>query len=396
MTLLICADPAWAAEVEALARSELPLDAIHTITHYPDAAALGAALERHRSTLCLLDVATDAESAFRVLSDLQSAGTAIPVVALLGPDGSDLVLRCLRQGAADFLLRPLTADQVRAVLERLPACGGGGGAASSARVFCIIPAQGGCGATTVASNLACQLGKLGTAKKVLLADLDPLAGTIAFLWKLKTSYSFVDVLNHGSALDADIWKGVVVPSHGIDVLLAPERPVHAIDQGAGPAEIIRFARQSYDYIVLDAPNAYGEWALQLAHSSDHILLVTTTEQQSIYGARRALAYLDRNRVSRSKIQVAVNRHRTDLGLRREEIEEILAAKVRYVLPNDYDGIHRALVDGKAAAGCSFSKQLAALAAKIGAGDTAEEPEPRPAAKSGGISSLFSLFGRRKG
>lgn len=393
-TLLICADQALAAEVEELARSGLPLGAIHTLTQYPEPSALTAALERHRAALCLLDVASDAESGFRVLSALQGASAAVPVVALLGSEDSQLILRCLRQGAADFLLRPLTADQLQAVLERLPAAGGGS-AVSSSRVFCVMPAKGGCGATTVASNLACQFGKLGTAKRVLLADLDPLTGTIAFLWKLKSSYSFVDVLNHGSALDADIWKGVVIPSHGVDILLAPERPVHAIDQGPGPADIIRFARQSYDYVVLDAASAYGEWSLQLAHSSDQILLVATTEQQAIHGARRALAYLGRNRVSRSKIQIVVNRYRTDIGLDREAIEEALATEVCHVLPSDYEGIQKALVDGKAVGGCAFSRQLALLAAKIVTGDTVDEPGPNPSPKPVGISSLFSLFGRRK-
>lgn len=393
-TLLISADQALAAEVEELARSELPLGAVQTLTQYPEPPALAAALERHRSTLCLLDVATDGKDAFRVLSDLQRSNTALSVVALLAPENSDLILRCLRQGAADFLLRPLTADQLLAVLERLPAAGGNS-AVSSARVFCVMPAKGGCGATTVASNLACQLGKLGNAKKVLLADLDPLTGTIAFLWKLKSSYSFVDVLNHGGALDADIWKGVVIPSHGVDVLLAPERPVHAIDQGPGPADIIRFARQNYDYIVLDTASAYGEWSLQLARSSDQILLIATTEQQSIHGASRALAYLGRNRVSRSKVQVVVNRYRSDVGLSREAIEEALATEVCHVLSSDYEDIQKALVHGKAVCGCIFSRELAALAAKISTRDMVDDPSPHPSTKPGGISSLFSRFGRRK-
>ena len=52
-----------------------------------------------------------------------------------------------------------------------------------------MPAKGACGATTIACNLAFQWKRLG-AKKILLADLDPLTGTLSFLLKIKSIYSF--------------------------------------------------------------------------------------------------------------------------------------------------------------------------------------------------------------
>jgi len=64
-----------------------------------------------------------------------------------------------------------------------------------------MPAKGACGATTVATNLAFQWKRLGK-KRVLLADLDPLGGTVfSFLLKVKCAYSFVDVLHRSSNLD---------------------------------------------------------------------------------------------------------------------------------------------------------------------------------------------------
>ena len=50
-----------------------------------------------------------------------------------------------------------------------------------------MPAKGAAGATTIACNLAYQCKRLG-ASKILLADLDPLTGTVSFVLKLKSTY----------------------------------------------------------------------------------------------------------------------------------------------------------------------------------------------------------------
>src|SRR5260370_887867 len=94
----------------------------------------------------------------------------------------------------------------------------GGGVKEPAKVVAVMPAKGACGATTVACNLAFQWKKL-SGQRVLLADLDPLAGTLSFLLKIKSTYSFLDVLQRAHELDADLWNHMVVPVQGVDVLL---------------------------------------------------------------------------------------------------------------------------------------------------------------------------------
>ena len=94
-------------------------------------------------------------------------------------------------------MRPFTADQVEAALKkvaRLRPATETSAVSDSAKVIAVMPAKGACGATTLACSLAFQFRRLG-AKRVLLADLDLLAGTVSFLLKLKPSYSFMDVLH---------------------------------------------------------------------------------------------------------------------------------------------------------------------------------------------------------
>ena len=59
--------------------------------------------------------------------------------------------------------------------------------------FCGDARQGRLRRQTIACNLAFQWKRRG-AKKVLLADLDPLTGTMSFLLKIKSVFSFLDML----------------------------------------------------------------------------------------------------------------------------------------------------------------------------------------------------------
>ncbi len=194
-------------------------------------------------------------------------------------------------------------------------------------------------------------------------------------------------------LDEEIWKGLVFPINGVDVLLSPEQPVHGIDESHDPGPLVEFARQSYDTVLLDAGGVYGRWSSTLAHQCDELLLVTTNELSSLQATQRSLAYLERARVDRSKVRIVVNRFNRDFGLNRDVIEAALHADVLEVIPSDYESVQKALVDGKPIAPASpVGKSLVSLASAL-SGKEAVEPV---AAKTSGLGSLLgSLFGKSR-
>jgi Flp pilus assembly CpaE family ATPase len=94
------------------------------------------------------------------------------VVVIDKANDPDRILRCLRQGAAEFLYLPFRAEQLRQALARL---GRRAQAAiaqprSGSQVYCLMPGKSGSGATTLACNPAFQLQELNVLK-VLLRDL---------------------------------------------------------------------------------------------------------------------------------------------------------------------------------------------------------------------------------
>jgi len=382
--LLISPDHGLAAELAQLLSRELPGTTLVSLNACPTGGALGELTASPGLRCCFLDVCSGREAAFKFMSEASAQAPGLAVLALLSGNDPDLVLQCLRQGASEFLIRPFSAEQLQAALSKLSRTHPVGPlpSESSARLYCVMPGKGSSGATTVACNLACNLVRPGGGK-VLLADLDPLTGTLAFLLKMKTNYSFLDALSHVASLDADMWKSLVTGWQGLEVLLSPENPVDGITEACDPTPVVRFSRQSYASVVLDTGGAFGDWNLSIARLCDEILLVTTNELPSLHATQRALAYLEANRIEGSKIRLLVNRYRPDLGLAQEQVQTALHNPIFHVLPSDYESIQRALLDGKPALPTGkFGKSMAALTERLAG-------QSRPKKSTSMFSGLFS-------
>lgn len=387
--LLVAPDSGTEQEISPLIHTHLPYSNVIELREYPSKSELSNIIADQAPNLCLLDV-DRRDWALPTLGDLTGLDTKLPIVALHQGNDAEYILKVLRGGATEFLVRPFTSDQFAQVMERIAAQHRSSRGGSTAKVYMVAPAKGACGASTVASSIAFLWQKFGS-KRTLLADLDPYAGTISFQLKLKQNYSFLDAL-HCEALDDEIWKGLIFSTGNVDILFAPEQPVHGIDESHDPGRLVEYARQNYDTVVLDTGGVYGRWCTSLAHHSDDLLLVTTNELSALQATQRSLAYLDRARVERAKIRVVVNRFNRDFGLNEEVIEAALHADVVQVIPSDYDCIQKSLVDGKPVAqSSSVGKSLLNLASRLCGKPVAEAPDSKPAALT---SLIGSLFGRR--
>ncbi len=253
-----------------------------------------------------------------------------------------------------------------------------------------MPAKGACGATTIACNLAFYWKRMG-ANRVLLADLDPLTGTLSFLLKIKSVFSFLDALQRSHELDADLWRAMVTNVNGVDVLLAPELITDNPPELNDPSPILEYARHAYDVIILDAGNVYGDWNLNQARLAQEVLLVTTNELPALQAAQRALSYMDANRVGRWKIRLLVNRYQREVGLSREVIGTALHTEVFEAIPSDYEAVQKALMEGKPVpANTAFGKALTQVVERLGVrggGDTEK--------KGSSLSGLLGLFSKTK-
>ncbi len=394
--IVISPNPEAAGELRPVIASELGGAAVVVLAGYPEPDKLHELPLTSMPTVCFLDAASNRAMALPLLMAMTARPGDLHVVALVGAADPNLILQCLRAGAQEFLTRPYTAEQMRQVVDKLsrlsPSLRGKRG-----QITLVIPAKGACGATTVAANLALHLQRIAEGR-VLLADLDPLTGTVSFLLKLRSPYSFLDALQHADSLDADLWKGMVVPAQGIDVLLPPENPVDSIQGLPSPAAVLDFARRSYDHVVVDVGSIYGEWTVSIARVADQVMIVSTNELSALQAASRGMQYLEDAGITNQKTRLIINRFHPDSGLSKELIEMALHTEVHHVIPSDYTNVQRALLDGRAIPTTTgIGRSLLALAEGL-AGKTVTETETlwKPSASgvlSNSLNSLLKAFSR---
>ena len=353
--LIVCPHPTLGTRLVAALREVIPTPAF-ILNEYPRMGSLAGLADERGVNLCFLDVATNAEHAQVLISEV---APLMPVVALLARNDADLILRCLRRGAGEFLSEPCV-DSLRGVLERL----GRARAAASPRrssgaTWCVVPGKPGCGASTVAVHLAIQARASGG--KVLLVDTDPLAASAAFLLKLKPEFHMGDVLRDWKRMDEDLWNRLILQAGGIDVLAAPEDPVLRFDYGRQAAELVTFWRERYQTVILDLADVRAAADSGLAAQADTILLVTTNELAALQTTRRALQCLDQAVPDRGRLRLLLNRYTPATGLKREDVQKALAVEPFATLCNDYEAIQSSMLEGRPApAGSRFAGSIEAL------------------------------------
>jgi Flp pilus assembly CpaE family ATPase len=350
--LIICPHPAMASQIRA-AMAELGLDYTCWLEQYPQPAAAAGLAAQNQANLCFLDVATHEEQALALISEM---APCMPVVALNPHNDADLILRCLRRGACEFL-SDSSGGQMDGLLERLARLRDPAQRDKPAAVYCVVPGKPGCGASTVAVHLAVELKRSGVSR-VLLVDADYLAASVGFLLKLKADFHLDDAVRDCLRLDEDLWGHLVVPCRGIDVLLAPEQAVAAavLDRPAA-VELVCFWREHYEAVVLDTPGAHGAGAC-LASLSDEVLVVTTNELGALHATKRSLECLEHGGVPSGRPKLLVTRYTPATGLKSEDVKTALRLSPFALLSNDYEVLQNAVLEGQpAAAGSRFARSI---------------------------------------
>ncbi len=385
-------------QIRLLLVQQAPSSQVFQVVSYPEQTQVSPMLSQQPLSLILLDCSSAPEKALALVAEVERINPDLPVLALLEREAPDLILRCLRGGAVDFLAAPFDAAHVESVFRRLaqsrPHLASG---ITGARLIVTVPARGGCGATSVGMNLAFHK-KHFAAKPMAFLDLDPLTGSVAFLLKVRAQYTFLDAVVRGATLDHDVWRSLVQTVRGVDLLLAPDDLTEASYQLEDPVPILNFARGQYGYVVADVASPYSAWALRALLSADDIVLVTTPDPAGRWSSERALQHLSACGARHDRIRLVLNQCTKKSEEEARRWAETVGVPVASAIPNDTDALRQAMLEARPISpGADFGKGIATLAAAITGASGNAEPPAEKATKSAAPSpfgSLLGLFGRK--
>jgi pilus assembly protein CpaE len=202
------------------------------------------------------------------------------------------------------------------------------------RVVTVFATKGGCGKTTMSTNLAAALAADGR-RTVCLVDLDLSFGDVAIAMQLFPTRSIVDAVAMRDTLDEAGVRSLLTPhSPGLDTLLAP------VDTGdaekiptALVSEVLRVLRRSYDFVVVDTPPDFKDSVLAALDVSDVYVLLTTLDVPSLKNLRVTLDMLDLLGYPREHWQVVLNRSDSKVGLNIADVEKTLKVPIAAQVPS---------------------------------------------------------------
>jgi pilus assembly protein CpaE len=212
-----------------------------------------------------------------------------------------------------------------------------GGAELDARVITVFAAKGGCGKTTLASNIAVALAA-GGARRVGLVDLDLAFGDVAIILQLVPERSIADAVGLGDQLDETSVRAMLTPyAPGLDTLLAPAGPAEAerITQGL-VADVLRIARGMFDFLVVDTPPQFTDHVLTALDASHIHVLLTTPDIPALKNLRIALDTFDLLDLPKESRLVVLNRSDAKVGLTPSDIERAIHAPISAHVPSSRD------------------------------------------------------------
>jgi Flp pilus assembly CpaE family ATPase len=204
-------------------------------------------------------------------------------------------------------------------------------------VVTVFAAKGGCGKTTLATNIAVALAA-GGARRVCLIDLDLAFGDVAIMLQLIPERSITDAVGMGEQLDETAIRTMLTPyAPGLDTLLAPAGPAEAerVTQGL-VADVMRLARGMFDFLVVDTPPQFTDHVLAALDASHIHVLLTTPDIPALKNLRITLDTFDMLDLPKASRLVVLNRSDAKVGLTPADIERVIRVPISSHVPSSRD------------------------------------------------------------
>lgn len=240
--------------------------------------------------------------------------------------------------AAELLAATRRSEQVSvAYAAAAPVAEGVAGVGSQSpkkgKMVLVFSAKGGCGKTTVSTNLAEALATDPT-KTVCLVDFDLQFGDVAVALQIDPTKTISDAIRMQHSLDVQGIRSLVTQHKpNLHVLLAPLDPsdVEFITPDLAQ-NILRGLKDSYDYVVVDAPPAFTEVILRAFDLADQYLLLTTLDTPSLKNLKVTLGTLQALGMPRNKWKVVVNRSTAKAGVTVLDVQNATGFEVAAAIP----------------------------------------------------------------
>jgi len=319
---------------------------VHTCATFPVAASDSVMRRVQAATpeVLLVDIPSDNPlPAMRAIELLHQELPDSAVFAIGSLNQPQTIVSAMRSGAREFIERPTTTTDLLEAFVRLTTAqrrvqkeGPRG------KIFTVVNAKGGSGATTVAVNLA--LALQSAHGQTALIDLAPL-GHAALHLNLKPVFNISDATRNLHRMDSSLLESFMTRHSGGLQLLAGANVPAAIEPST--AEFVRLFDMlvsQYRYVVVDNSSRLDATSRLVANLSECVLLIAHADVASLWSAARVQQYFGETG-NRERLRLVLNRFRKVPGFSEIDAENAAGVKLLWRVPNQYFAISSAIDRG---------------------------------------------------
>jgi len=344
--VIVATDSEQRAVLQVLVDGTSVARTVHSATSYPVVASdpLIPRVVAMRPDVILVDIPTDSPSpALHGIELFHQEMADVAVFAIGTLSQPQLIVSAMRVGAKEFIERPTTTTDLLEAFVRLSTNqrkvkreGPRG------KVFTVVNAKGGSGATTIAVNLA--LALQSAHGNVALVDLAPL-GHAALHLNLKAPFTVSDAIRNLHRMDSSLLESFMTRDPGgLQLLAGANTPIPSEPSTAEFARLFDMLATHFRYIVVDASSRLDSATRLVGNLSQAVLLVAHADVASLWSAARIVQFLGETQ-GREHVKLVLNRFRKIPGFHESDAETASGASLLWRIPNQYFAVSSAIDRG---------------------------------------------------
>jgi len=272
------------------------------------------------------------------LAEVCEPGTV--VIAIGQVNDVRLYRDLLASGIHDYLLKPLSAGQLRDALNQAQAVfstpkNSDGEMVQHHVSTAVVGTRGGVGASTLASSLAWPMStEYGSATALL--DLDVHFGTAALALDLEPGRGLTDAIDNPSRIDGLFIERAMIRANDKLSILSAEAPINSplMTDGAAFVQLEEEFRQAFEMTVIDLPRNMLINFPQVLSDVNVVLLTTDMTLASARDTIRILSWLKTNAAHAHPLIIANKVQAGVSEISKADFEASIERPIDYTIPYD--------------------------------------------------------------
>lgn len=329
------------------------------------------------------------------LAEVCEPGTV--VIAIGQVNDVRLYRDLLGSGIHDYLLKPLSAEQLRDALAQAQAVfmapkNNDGGTAKRHISTAVVGTRGGVGASTLATSLA-WLFSTDHLMPTALLDLDVHFGTGALALDLEPGRGLTDAIDNPSRIDGLFIERAMIRANDNLSILSAEAPINSplMTDGAAFVQLEEEFRQAFEMTVVDLPR---NMLINFPHLLADINVVVVATEMTLASARDAIRILSWLKTNAPHAQALVVANKVQTGvaeISKSDFEASIERKINHVIPYDNKAATNAAKLGQTFVDANHSSKASAIIREVAQSILGASEEGADPLEAGGKKSLMGKF-----